>query len=352
MPLSPTPEVPSSRPQPGRGRRTGTRDLLGVGEVLAQTYEVRAKLGEGGMGQVYEAWDRALGRSVAIKVAPPHEKASLNKEARALAALRHPSVVGVYAVGEHDGVAFVAMERVPGKPLQAHLDARREEGTLFTIAEVVDLLIGISEGLAVVHRAGMAHRDVTPANVMLAPGDRVVLTDFGICQPEMDVAGRLHCAGSPHHMAPEAIAMTVDLGELYLVDVYALGVIAFELLTGAVPFDDVGVMKILWMHIHASIPDPAAARPDAPPRLPALVREMLAKDPKDRPQNMEAIGWRLRRLRREGHGTEASGSVLVADDDPASASWSYGPRAGRVREPAITSVPPAPRSLRRAPSGP
>jgi serine/threonine protein kinase len=320
MPHSPTPRAPPSRPQQARVRGVGAHDLLGVGEVLGETYEVRAKLGEGGMGQVYEAWDRALGRSVAIKVAPPHEKASLNKEARAMAALRHPSVVGVYALGEHDGVPYVAMERVPGKPLQAHLDARRGEGTRFAIAEVIDLLVGIAEGLAVVHRAGMAHRDVTPANLMLAPGDRVVLTDFGIFQPETDVVDRLQCAGSPRHMAPEAIAMTVDLGELYLVDVYALGVIAFELLTGALPFDDLGVMKILWLHLHAPIPDPAAARPDAPPRLAALVREMLAKDPKDRPQSMDAIAWRLRQLRSEAPGTEPSCSVLIVEDNAATAA--------------------------------
>jgi eukaryotic-like serine/threonine-protein kinase len=249
------------------------------------------------MGQVYEAWDRTLGRSVAIKVVSPGEGPSLHKEARALAALRHPNVVGVYAVGEHEHVPYLVMERVAGRTLQSHLDSRRAQGMRFSIDEVIDLLTGIAEGLAVVHRAGMAHRDVTPANVMLAPGDRIVLTDFGIFQPEIEVAGRLHCAGSPRHMAPEAIAMTVELGELYLVDVYALGVIAYELLVGALPYDDRGVMKLLWMHMHAPVPDPAAARCDVPPRLAALVREMLAKDPKDRPQSMDAIVWRLGRLR-------------------------------------------------------
>jgi|HubBroStandDraft_2_1064218.scaffolds.fasta_scaffold714017_1 serine/threonine protein kinase len=145
----------------------------------------------------------------------------------------------------------------------------------------------------------MAHRDVTLANVMVAPRDRIVLTDFGIFQPETEVPRRLHCAGAPRHMAPEAIAMTIELGELYLVDIYALGVIAYELLTGAPPYDDPGVMTILWMHIHAPIPDPAAARSEVPSRLAALVREMLAKDPKDRPQSMDAIVWRLRQARSE-----------------------------------------------------
>jgi serine/threonine protein kinase len=320
MPLSPTPEAPVSRPRVGRSRGAGAHDLLGIGEVIAETYEVRAKLGEGGMGQVYEAWDLVLDRSVAIKVGPPQEKASLHKEARALAALRHPSIVGIYAIGDHDGVPYLVMERVAGKTLQAHLDARRAEGTRFTIDEVIDLLVGIAEGLALVHRAGMAHRDVTPANVMVAPGDRIVLTDFGIFQPEMEVAGRLHCAGSPGHMAPEAIAMTVELGELYLLDVYALGVIAYELLTGALPFDDPRIMKILWMHINAPVPDLATARPETPLRLVALVREMLAKDPKERPPCMEAIVWRLHHVRTEPDRVEPSCSVLLVEDNDATAA--------------------------------
>ncbi|HEY8087027.1 MAG TPA: serine/threonine-protein kinase, partial [Polyangiaceae bacterium] len=282
---------------PRLARSLGPHQLLAVGDVLAGTYEVRGLIGEGGMGQVYDAWDVALGRSVAIKAVARRERDLLHREARALAALRHPSVVAVHAIGEHERVAYVVMDRIHGKSLQAHLDARREEGRRFALDEAIDLLIGIAEALAVVHGAGMAHRDVTPANVMVAPGDRVVLTDFGIFQPEIEVAGRLHCAGSPRHMAPEAIGMSVEPGELYLVDVYALGVIAYELLTGALPYDDPCPMKILWKHIHAPVPDPLAGRAEAPRGLVALVREMLAKEPKDRPQSMEAIAWRLRHAR-------------------------------------------------------
>jgi serine/threonine protein kinase len=297
MALAPTPASPIRTPPPSYVRTRGPRELLAVGDLLAGTYEVRGLIGEGGMGQVYDAWDIALGRSVAIKAVPGRDRDLLHREARALAALRHPSVVAVHAIGEHERIAYVVMDRIHGRSLQWHLDARREEGRRYGVDEAIDLLVGIAEALAVVHGAGMAHRDVTPANVMVAPGDRIVLTDFGIFQPEIEVAGGLHCAGSPRHMAPEAIGMSVEPGELYLADVYALGVIAYELLTGSLPYDDPRPMKILWMHVNAPVPDPLAACPGLPRVLLALVREMLAKEPKDRPQSMEAIAWRLRHAR-------------------------------------------------------
>ena len=280
--------------EPSRIRPIGTFDLLAIGDVVGGNFEVRAKLGEGGMGQVWEALDRTLGRRVAIKVAHPSKAAALHKEARALAVLRHPGVIAVYGTGEQAGVPYVVMEHVAGPTLQAHVESRRREGG-FRIDEAVDVLAAMADALAAVHQAGMAHRDVKPGNVMLAPGRRVVLTDFGIFQPEIEVAAGVHCAGSPHYVAPEIIAMKIAPGQLYLVDVYALGVVAFELLTGSVPYDDENVMRILWLHGNAPVPDPASYRPEIPGRLAALVGEMLDKDPKARPQDMEEIAWRLRR---------------------------------------------------------
>ena len=299
--------------------RPGPRDLLAVGELLAGIYEVRAKVGEGGMGQVYEAWDRSLGRRVAVKAAAPAAKASLSQEARALATLRHPNIVAVHGLGEHGRIPYVVMEWVPGKTLEAHLDELNAAGAGFGLAEVLDILIGMADALAVVHSAGMAHRDVKPGNVMLAPGDRVVLTDFGVFQSESEAIEGLHCGGSPHYMAPEAIAVAVDSGELYLVDVYSLGVVAYQMLTGQVPYDDARVLKILWLHANAPIPDPRTLRHDAPPRLAALVHEMLAKDPKDRPQSMAGIAWQLRALRDSARRDEPRCSVLIVDDNAATA---------------------------------
>jgi CheY-like chemotaxis protein/predicted Ser/Thr protein kinase len=290
-------------------------DLLHAGEILGSNYEVREKLGEGGMGQVFEALDRALARRVAIKVAHADTRGSVVQEARALAALRHPGIVAVYALGTHDGKPYVVMERLHGKTLEAVLDEHRARGSWMPIEEAVDLLAAVADALGAVHRAGMAHRDVKPANVMLAAGGRVVLTDFGIFQPE--VVRDPSLAGSPHYIAPEVIQARVALGELYLVDVYAFGVVAYETLAGRVPFDDAHVMKVLYRHVTEPPADLAAQRGDVPAKLAALVLDMLAKDPKSRPQSMDEIAWQLRRLRAQPARADTRCSVVVAEDNPA-----------------------------------
>jgi len=273
-----------------------TGGLFHPGDLLNDVYEVRGKIGQGGMGEVYEAYDRVLCRRVAIKAAVRGAPGSIRREARALAALRDPGIVAVHSMGEHAGISYVVMECVPGKTLEAHLATRRVGGSLLPFDEIEDILVGIADALGVVHRAGMAHCDVKPANVILAPRNRVVLTDFGIFQAESDASTGVDRAGSPSYMAPEAIAGTVDCGDLYLVDIYALGVVAYELTTGVLPYDHREASGVLWMHVSAPVPSPRALRLDTPPRLSRLICDMLAKDPKSRPQGMEEIAWQLRRL--------------------------------------------------------
>jgi len=301
------------------GSPAGRADLFSRGELLAETYEIRGKIGEGGMGQVFAAWDRALQRWVAIKATPPDAGVTVIDEARALAVVHHPSTVSVYALGTHAGIHYVVMEMVRGPTLEAHLRDRRAEGSPLGIDEAVDILARIAEGLAVVHRAGMAHRDVKPANVLLAPGNRVVLTDFGIFQPEIEVMRGFRLAGSPPYMAPESIVSLVAPGELYLVDVYALGVVAYEVLTGQPPFDDAMPMRVFLQHLRRPVPRLTAVRPDVPPELDALVFEMLAKEPRLRPQSMDEIVWRLRQVAPGRRETAAPPSALVIDDNEATA---------------------------------
>ena len=291
--LEPTSSSNTGRRQVG-SRRDG--DLLRPGEVLAEAYEIRSKLGEGGMGQVYEAYDRLLDRCVAIKVAFPGM--SVAREARALAALRgHPSMVTVHALGVHHGMEYAVMDRIHGGTLREHLDRRAAAGLALSISEIVDIGASMADGLAVVHEAGMAHRDVKPANVILAPGDRVVITDFGIFRPECDRTPAALVWGTPEYMAPEAARDTVVPGELFLVDVYALGIVLFEMLTGAVPFQGEPATRVFLMHILGPVPDPAVRRPGTPRDLATLVRGMLAKSPKARLQGMREIAWQLRHLR-------------------------------------------------------
>lgn len=272
-------------------------DIFALGEVLSDTYEIRAVLGAGGMGQVFEAHDIPLNRRVAIKAPWPDLRESVRKEAQALAAIRHPSMVSVYAIGQHNGVEYVVMERIYGVGLDTHLHRRRVRGETLTILEILDLLIAVSDGLMAVHRAGVAHRDVKPANIMLAPGNRLVLMDFGLFLAEFEVAGQSTVAGSPQYMAPEAISNEVQPGEGHLVDLYALGIVAYEMLTGDVPFNSEEIMDVWEKHLTVEVPDVRKRRPDAPPKLAALLASLLQKDPHERPQSIEAVLWQLRGIR-------------------------------------------------------
>lgn len=301
---------------------TSRTSLFAVGELLSETFEIRELLGEGGMGQVFEAHDHALKRRVAIKAIWPRTTAGmLRMEAQALAAIRHSSMVTVHSLGSHRGVDYMVMERVYGISLEAHIAHRRAAGRRFSIDETIELIVPITEGIAAVHCAGIAHRDIKPANIMLAPGGRVVLMDLGLFLPENAVSGRASVAGSPQYMAPETIASKVAPGEAHLVDLYALGVVAYELLVGRAPFVGKTVEDIWGQHLASPLPDPSEARPDIPPRLRTLLSELLAKAPLDRPRSAEAVLWQLHALRNE-RATERPAkvderySVLVVDDEP------------------------------------
>ncbi|MBI2388505.1 MAG: serine/threonine protein kinase [Deltaproteobacteria bacterium] len=275
-----------------------TRDVFRVGDVLNDTFEIRGLLGQGGMGQVFDAYDRLLNRNVAIKVAwPTVGCVAVRKEAQALAAIRHPCIVTVYACGVHDGTEYVVIERIPGEALDTHIRRRTNGGKPFLVDEALDVLATLADGLSVVHRAGIAHRDVKPDNIMLAPSGRVVLMDFGVFMPEFEVARGAGASGSPAYMAPESINGNIGAGGGFLVDVYAFGVVAFELLTGEIPFPGATVRDVLLKHMAADAPSVRERRPDVPAALDALIKQLLAKDPFERPQSMEEIAHRLRKVR-------------------------------------------------------
>ncbi len=276
-----------------------TKDLFNIGEVLSRIYEIRAILGKGGMGQVFEAHDRVLNRAVAVKASWPHVGfGPLYHEAQAMAALNGRGVPNVYAMGSHRGVDFCVMERLYGRTLGSHIRQRMLGGE-FAIDETLDILIGIAESLAEVHGAGLIHRDLKPANIMLAPRNRVVLLDLGLFLTKSNTGNESCICGSPRYIAPEAITATVELGQTHLLDIYALGIIAFILIAGRVPFHDKTVHRIFWKHVHMPAPSLTALRPDVPLRLARLVAEMLAKDPQDRPFSADAVAAELGSIRRD-----------------------------------------------------
>jgi eukaryotic-like serine/threonine-protein kinase len=288
------------------------------GEVLGDGYEIRALLGTGGMGEVYEAHDRVLNRRVAIKIVRPGIASDyLLREGRALAAIHHPGVVGVHTMGLHKGIAFLVLERVQGLSLDRMLVDRRGRGERFGVGEALDLLVAVADTLSVVHRSGLAHRDVKPGNVMLAPGGRVVLMDFGLVLPQADRAGHRSVAGSLQYMPPEALTGDTAEGAATLGDVYALGVLGFELLTGIDPFSGTEPLELYRAKIAPKQPRVSEHRTDVPPQLDVLVGQLMAPGPDDRPQGAEAAVWGLRALRgRLGNGGALRPlSVLIVDDD-------------------------------------
>jgi serine/threonine protein kinase len=272
--------------------------LLMIGSILAGTYELRGLLGSGGMAQVYDGHDLNLDRPVAVKVARPATADALRIEGRALATVKHPSVIGVFHSGVHGGHDYLVIERITGPTLRARLDGRPLDGGPLPIQSVVAYTRGMAEALSVVHQAGLSHRDLKPENVMLR-GDRIVLTDFGLTRSELAQTDDA-MTGTPNYMAPEVITRCVQRGAGHLVDLYALGIVAYEMMVGRTPFDRGHWDKTLHAHVFEPPPDPRLLRDDVPEPLARLVLDLLAKEPDARPESAEVVAARLASKERVG----------------------------------------------------
>lgn len=333
------------------GRRSANRinTKLERGTVLNDTYEIRRVLGRGGMGQVFEARDRLLNRTVAIKVSWAHIGFEpLMQEAQALAALRGRGVPGVYAIGKHDDLGYYVMERLYGRTLGAHMVQRFTDGH-FTIEEALDLLIGIADSLTMVHSAGLIHRDLKPSNIMLAPKNRTVLLDFGLFLTEQRARYDAAICGSPRYIAPEVITESMQTGQAHLIDVYALGIISFMLVGGYAPFDDPSVSGLLAKHVHKDPPPLRVIRADVPRSLCRMVQQMLAKIPEERTFSAEAVaaGFRGIRARLDAEASESSAPLpgrRVTDRLPRTARGSSDrpPHPASDRNPPPAGSPDAP----------
>jgi CheY-like chemotaxis protein len=306
----------SGRSGDGGSSPPDERGIFAIGDLIADTYEVRAILGQGGMGQVFDAWDRHLSRRVAIKANFPSMPFSVRPEAQGLAAIRHPGVVGVYAFGCHEGVDYMVMEHVSGVTLAHHLE--RLEGAGLPLAERLDVLVAIADGLAAVHRAGISHGDVKPENVLLSASGRVVLTDLGLVRAAYEPDEGI-VAGTPAYMAPEIITPKFANAGWHFVDVYAFGVLAFRVLSGRLPFIADNTLDLVLMHTDVT-PPKLEEIAGVHKRLSELVDSLLAKEPTERPQSMDAVVWQLRSVREglareDAQAASAALTVLIVDDD-------------------------------------
>lgn len=308
------------------------------GFLLAGRYELTGHIALGGMGEVWRAHDRVLGRAVAVKLLRPEHAgdaafvARFRDEARHAASLAHPNIATVHDYGEQDGWAYLVMELVAGESLAARLARSGPTGP----APVIAVLGQVGEALAVAHRAGIVHRDVKPANILLTPDGRVKLTDFGIAKA---VGARSHTAsgvvvGTARYLSPEQATGSPTSPAS---DVYAMGLVAYEMLAGHPPFtgaNDVAVALAQVRDLPPSLPD------GVPPALAALIGESLAKDPARRPRDAAAFLTRLAAASAAPDATRSDAEGQAPATMPLGAHVPPVP-AGAPRSPAGAEAQPA-----------
>jgi len=253
-------------------------------------YLIERRIGRGGMGAVYLAVDPTLKRHVALKVLPPElaahpeSVARFEREATSLARIRHPNLVHIYAVGCEGGRHYIVMEYVKGISLAEIL---RQRGAL-PHAAAIRILGQVLAALDKVHAAGVVHRDLKPANIMIDEDQRAILMDFGLAKPHHDrsVTTARTIIGTPEYMAPEL----AEGGEADpRSDLYAVGIILFEMLTGDVPFRGNSAIATLRQHVEKGPPSVRELAPAVPPPLEAVLAKALAKSPADRHANARAL---------------------------------------------------------------
>jgi serine/threonine protein kinase/Tfp pilus assembly protein PilF len=305
-------------------------------------YEIRSKIGAGGMGEVYLAEDLQLRRKVALKILPAELAANhdrmrrFKQEAQAAAALNHPNIAHVYEIGESDGMSFIAMEFIDGVTLRQVIKTRQDD-----LARLLRYLQHAAEGLAKAHAGGIVHRDLKPDNIMVTRDGHTKVLDFGLAKLiEQQPAAGLDSSeaatavmaqhsmpgtilGTVAYMSPEqAEGKSRELDQRS--DVFSFGSVLFEAVTGQKPFQGESMVKSLHMIIYEPAPPLAELNPTAPLELQRIVRRCLAKDPDDRYQSIKDVAIELRELRRALDGAAINTSVTPSTGVTASGGIASG----------------------------
>jgi eukaryotic-like serine/threonine-protein kinase len=263
-------------------------NIITIGARIQDRYEIHEELGAGGIGVVYRGWDTYLEREVAIKVLSAESlgkqgRARLLHEAQAAASLNHHNIVTVFDAGEVEGIPFIIMELVRGAPLSERIPLPLGKG--------IDFTRQICKALEYAHSNGIIHRDIKPENVLLDENDSAKLSDFGLARTganRMTADGMF--IGTVFYMAPENIlGKPIDQRS----DLYSLGVLMYELLSGSVPYSGDDPIAVLSQHLHAPLVPPRAHNPEIPFAIERIIQRLLEKNPEDRFESASEVGAAL-----------------------------------------------------------
>jgi len=303
-------------------------------------YRIESVLGRGGMSTVYLAEHLALGRKVALKLLPPELSADERfrerfvRESRMAAGMEHPNIIPIYEAGESNGVLFIAMRLVRGTDLKAVIE---REGP-FEPARAVALIRQVGSALDAAHAEGLVHRDVKTANILVTPGpegsDHAYLSDFGLTKRPDSRSGLTKTGqflGSVDYVAPEQIEGKAIDGRA---DVYSLGCVLFECLTGRVPFERDSEMAVLWAHMQAPPPAVSEVRPELPAALDPVLAKAMAKAPDERYPTCQAFAVAAREALGTSTGERPTGGSVPAPPGPSPPS----PSARRRRSLVVIGV--------------
>jgi len=269
-----------------------------IGKSLGR-YQILAKIGEGGMATVYKAFDTNLDRDVAVKVILPYRELSENflarfeREARALAKLSHPHILKIFDYGSQEGVPYLVMEYLPGGTLK-----QKMHGKPMIWQDAIDILLPVCRALVYAHEVGIAHRDIKPSNIMFTQSGEPMLADFGIAkiitgaEDAADITGTGVGIGTPDYMAPEQAVGKSDERS----DIYALGTVLYQLVTGRLPFKADSPMAVMLKKSTEPLPSPRRYVPNLPNDLERVLIKALALDPQNRYGSMNDLKTALERL--------------------------------------------------------
>lgn len=271
------------------------------GDVIGGRYRLEGLLGQGGMSSVYKASDPNLKRTVAIKIIHPHLSTDptffgrFEQEASAVAQLRHPHIYQIHDFNQDNGTYYMVMEHVEGVTLEARLKALNNAGQRMSLREATHLMAVICDAVDYAHQRGLIHRDLKPSNVMLNPEGEPILMDFGIARlmSGQNFTATGAAIGTAAYMSPEQARNTqID----HRTDIYALGVILYEMVSGRRPFDGDSFVSVLLQHVNDPVPDIREINRNVPPALAQIVEKALAKDPTRRFNSASEMGNALRSI--------------------------------------------------------